>query len=1090
MNHLVKIGSGFRWIVALFFIGLSPVFSVEIAQKGFLDLSQINIQEQSNPVALDGEWAFFWKKLIPPSDFVQENPELPVPDIYSPFPKAWEKIDNGSFTPKGYATYRLKVKIGSLEPLGFYLRCFGTSYKLFINGETVVGSGIVSEKEELSYPRTVPVSFVYFPKTTELDLVLHISNYHYRTGGAWYPIEIGNQYIIQKKVYYSIFLDILIFGSVFIMGLYHIGIFINRNKTIEALFFGFFCILISFRTLVLGEKLLPFLNPNFSWELMMKTEYLSFYLGLPLFVNYFYILFKDIVHYKVVMACNILGLIFSLVVIFTGSYFYTHTVLYYQAVTLAFIIYGVVMLSIGIKRKIRGTLIFLISMLIFAGTIIHDFLYSNLIINTTYLAPMGFISFIFLQSYLLSKNFSRAFTMSEELALELKDKNEALTKLDKLKDDFMANTSHELKTPLNGIIGLSESLLDGAAGKISEKVAYNLSMIVTSGKRLANLVNDILDFSKMKSKEIKIEKRPVDIYSLVNLVLSLAHVLLANKKIDLHNAIPMDFPSAFGDENRIQQILYNLIGNAIKFTEKGRVEISAQIHSGIMEISISDTGIGIPEDKFEVIFQSFEQIDSASNRSYGGTGLGLAITKQLVELHGGKISVTSKMDEGSVFTFTLPVSGEKAETREDAVLSNISDAVRESVIDEDTISSDEVGNQKQYTIFIVDDEPINLQVLSNHLSLNHYSIIQASNGQEALEIMNSLDSIPDLILLDVMMPKMTGFEVCQKIREKYSASILPIVMLTAKNQTNDLVQGFVSGANDYLTKPFNKDELFTRIRNHLNLSKTSGAYEKFVPQEFIKLLGKESIIEVSLGDHAEKFMSVLFSDIRSFTTLSESMSPKDNFKFINSYLKRMSPIIHTHNGFIDKYIGDAIMALFPAEVDDAILSAISMLDALHEYNLNRHSSGYQPIDIGIGINTGNLMIGTVGGHNRMEGTVISDAVNLASRIESMTKVYGSNLLITENTYRAIQHPERYLIREIDQVVAKGKQNAVRIYEVFNSDSEKIREQKLLTQGLFSEAVSEYYNKEFQKAKLLFQQVKEKSPNDKATDYYLAKLVSS
>lgn len=1075
-----------RLIAILFFITLIPVFSIEKANKGFLDLSSINFQNSDKPVKLEGEWEFYWNKFVSPAEFTSGNP--PAPDVYSPFPLSWEKINGKNFTPKGYATYRLKVKLQSPDSLGFYLRSFGTSYILYINGEKVVESGIASEKEELGYPRTVPINFVYIPHSTDLDLVLHVSNYHYRTGGAWYPIEIGNQFVIQKKVYYSLFLDILIFGSVFMMGIYHIGLFINRKKALEALFFGFFCLFISFRILVLGEKFLPFMVSNFPWELMMKMEYLSFYLGLPLFINYFYVLFKEIAHYKIVILCNILGGIFSLLVLFSNSYFYTFTVQYFQLVTLIYIIYGIVMLVIGIRKEIRGTKIFLVSMLIFSGTIIHDFLYSNLIINTTYIAPIGFISFIFLQSYLLSKNFSKAFVMAEELALELKDKNEALTKLDKLKDDFMANTSHELKTPLNGIIGLSESLIDGAAGKLPEKVAYNLSLIITSGKRLANLVNDILDFSKMKSNELKIDKRPVDIYSLVNLVLSLSRVLLVNKKIDLHNSIPMDFQSALGDENRIQQVLYNLIGNAIKFTEKGKVEISAKINGEFMEISISDTGIGIPEDKFEAIFQSFEQVDSASSRSYGGTGLGLAITKQLVEIHGGIISVSSKINEGSVFTFTLPVSKEKAAPQnriEEETANQTQEIMPEPAPQKELIPPGELAAHNQYKIFIVDDEPINIQVLSNHLSLHNYSVIQASNGPEALEIMDSLDSIPDLVLLDVMMPKMTGFEVCQKIREKYSANILPIVMLTAKNQTNDLVQGFVSGANDYLTKPFNKDELFTRIKNHLNLSKTSGAYEKFVPQEFIKLLNKESIIEVNLGDHAEKFMSILFSDIRSFTTLSESMSPRDNFNFINSYLKRMSPIIHDHNGFIDKYIGDAIMALFPVEVDDAILSAISMLDALKEYNINRNSSGYKSIEIGIGINTGNLMLGTIGGHNRMEGTVISDAVNIASRVESMTKVYGSNLLITETSYQYIKDPSKYLLREIDQVVAKGKKSAVRIYEIFNSDTEEVKEQKLITKDLFKEAISEYYKNNHKKAQILFKEIKSKAPLDKVTDYYLS-----
>ncbi|MCB1193478.1 MAG: response regulator [Leptospiraceae bacterium] len=1062
------------------FLG-SFLFSYPEAKKGKINLSVIDIHYDKKTVALDGEWEFYWKKFYYFYDFLQEKP--PAPDFFIKVPSTWEKysINNQKLPAKGFATYRLHLVLNSKKPISFYSKGFGTNVRIFINGEKVAETGIPSERESESYPRTVPVSFTYFPQQKQLEILMHISNYHYRMSGAWYPLEIGKPEIVTRKIQYSMFLEIFLFGSMFIMGLYHIGIYINRKKTLEALFFGMFCIFFAFRTLVLGEKMLPVLLPGMPWEVMMKIEYLSFYICLPLFMNYFYFLFKEVTHKKFILTTNVIAGLFSLFVLSTGSYVYTYSVQFYQGITFLCIPYLITILVIALRKKIMGAKIFLLSLVIFSATIIHDILYSNQIINTTHLASYGFVSFIFLQSYLLSKNFAMAFTTSERLTSELKEKNEALTKLDKLKDDFLANTSHELKTPLNGIIGLSESLLDGAAGKLPERVSYNLSLIIASGKRLANLVNDILDFAKMKSDEIKVAKKPVDIYSIVNLVLTLSHALLNNKKIELKNSIPIDFPSSLGDENRIQQILYNLIGNAIKFTEQGKVEITGHLNGEFMHISVSDTGIGIPEDKFESIFQSFEQVDSSSDRMYGGTGLGLTVTKKLVELHGGTISLESELGKGSIFTFTLPISEEKANKEEVEIIRKIEDGPNTPEEKENTIPV-EINNN--YKIMIVDDEPINLQVLSNHLSLQKYSVLQASNGMEALEILDKSPTIPDLILLDVMMPKMTGFEVCTKIREKYNANILPIVLLTAKNQTNDLVQGFIHGANDYLTKPFSKDELLTRIKNHLNLSKTSGAYEKFVPQEFIKLINKDSIIDVQLGDHAEKYMSVLFSDIRSFTTLSESMSPKDNFNFINSYLKRMSPIIQEHIGFIDKYIGDAIMALFPEKTDDAITAGIAMLNNLKEYNKHRKNSGYQPIEIGIGINTGNLMLGTIGGLNRMEGTVISDAVNLASRVESMTKKYGAKMLISEESFHSIQDIQKYNIRAIDKVIVKGKTSAVWVYEVFNSDEEEIKYQKVATNGLFSQAVVSYVENRHKDAYELFNQVKSKSPNDKVADYFI------
>ena len=209
---------------------------------------------------------------------------------------------------------------------------------------------------------------------------------------------------------------------------------------------------------------------------------------------------------------------------------------------------------------------------------------------------------------------------------------------------------------------------------------------------------------------------------------------------------------------------------------------------------------------------------------------------------------------------------------------------------------------------------------------------------------------------------------------------------------------------------------------------------RFLPSEFLKLLDKTSIIDIQLGDQIEKEMTVLFSDIRDFTSLSEKMTPQDNFNFINAYLSRMEPIIHENHGFIDKYIGDAIMALFPNNADDAVQTALSMLKALADYNLTQGNHPVHPcFNIGIGIHTGKLMLGTVGGQNRMDGTVISDAVNLASRIEGMTKTYHANLLISEATYSRLNDHSKYTIRPLDEVKAKGKTEAVMIYAVSSND---------------------------------------------------------
>ncbi|HIK10264.1 MAG TPA: GAF domain-containing protein [Oscillatoriaceae cyanobacterium M33_DOE_052] len=276
------------------------------------------------------------------------------------------------------------------------------------------------------------------------------------------------------------------------------------------------------------------------------------------------------------------------------------------------------------------------------------------------------------------------------------------------------------------------------------------------------------------------------------------------------------------------------------------------------------------------------------------------------------------------------------------------------------------------------------------------------------------------------------------------------------------------------------------------------AYERFVPRQFLQFLEKDSIVDVRLGDHVQKEMSILFSDIRKFTALSEKMSPEENFKFINSYLSTMEPAISTNNGFIDKYIGDAIMALFSGgaergrasisgeiqPADDAVRAGIAMLHRLREYNQGRERAGYLPIEIGIGINTGSLMLGTIGGHNRMDSTVISDAVNLASRLEDLTKEYGVSLLISHQTFLRLQNPNQYSIRIIDRVKVKGKSQDVAVFEVFDGDEPELRDGKLATAAIFEEGLLLSYRKAYSLAVVRFEECLRRNPTDRVAQIYL------
>ena len=675
-------------------------------------------------------------------------------------------------------------------------------------------------------------------------------------------------------------------------------------------------------------------------------------------------------------------------------------------------------------------------------------------------------------------------------SMKLKKEQEVVQRLkqvDQLKDQFLANTSHELRTPLNGIIGLTESLKDGAAGEMSNEALDNLEMIANSGKRLTHLVNDILDFSKLKNHDIKLILGPVDIHAITDVVLKISRPLAQDKGLQLKNDVPEDVPLVSADENRVQQILYNLVGNAIKFSHKGNISVSAKEKEGYLQISVTDKGIGIPEDKFDSIFESFEQGDGSTSRQFGGTGLGLAVTKQLVELHKGEIKVQSELGKGSIFSFTLPLSVKKRskslkkeETTPELIGERKNDTLKTEVIPANgTVSG------KDHHVLVIDDEPINRKVLQNYLQLAGYKITETTSGEEALRLLDENMDF-DIVLCDVMMPGLSGYEVCESIRATYTASELPVILLTAKNRVSDLVVGFNAGANDYLTKPIAKNELLSRIKTHLNLYGIHKATSRFVPTAFIKSVGREEITEVELGDHAEKEVTVLFSDIRGYTHLAESMTPRQNFKFVNSYVGKMGPVIQKNNGFVNQYLGDGIMALFPECPADALRAAIEMKNELRHYNEKRLKENKGEIEIGIGIHTGKLIMGIIGDIHRNDTAIISDTVNTASRMEGITKYFGAEIIISGDSLKTIENRDEFGLRYLGKVRVLGKDNPIDVYECFDGDSNPNIELKIKTLKSFEKGLSHFMAEEFPKASAAFDRVLAVNPKDEVAKYFMNK----
>jgi DNA-binding response OmpR family regulator len=417
-------------------------------------------------------------------------------------------------------------------------------------------------------------------------------------------------------------------------------------------------------------------------------------------------------------------------------------------------------------------------------------------------------------------------------------------------------------------------------------------------------------------------------------------------------------------------------------------------------------------------------------------------------------------------------------------------------------------------ILLVDDNPTNLQLLFETLDGRGYKLLIAKDGKTALSIARK--ACPHLILLDIMMPEIDGYEVCRQLKADPATEEIPIIFLSALTDTKDKVQGLDLGAVDYVTKPFQPDEVIARVNTHLTvyrlkkaldeknmelqeandlleervkkrtaqLVELNTAYERFVPREFLSLLKKETILEVELGDQTAQQMTVMFSDIRGWTTISEDMTTQESFDFINAFLNRVSPVINAHRGFIDNFQGDGMMALFPESADDAVQAAIAMHAAVSAYNKDREKKGFQPIGIGVGLHIGDLMLGIIGHAERMQGTVVADAVNLASRLEGLTRVYGSSITISEPTLSQLKDPDQYKHRFVDRVQVKGKKDPVSVHEVFDGDPPKVAKFKEQTKDDFEQGLCLYYDRKFSEASVKFNQVLEKNSEDRAARIYL------
>jgi signal transduction histidine kinase/class 3 adenylate cyclase/CheY-like chemotaxis protein len=582
---------------------------------------------------------------------------------------------------------------------------------------------------------------------------------------------------------------------------------------------------------------------------------------------------------------------------------------------------------------------------------------------------------------------------------------EQLIELDRQKTEFFQNISHEFRTPLTLMVGPLETAVTQKQGLTAEQAAIALR----SSRRLLRLVNQLLDLQRLDAGRMQANYRPCDLADFVHQIVETFRPYCDKKGIKLITHLA-DCPSIYLDLEKFDKVVYNLLSNAMKFTPAGGSITMRLVPQGDRCLfQVQDTGIGIREDQLPHLFQRFRQAEGSVNRSYEGTGLGLSLVKELVEMHGGEIIVSSVYGQGSTFAISLPlgcehlpenqVVNEQAEVQANRAAVELADVETElqdlepSNVDEPELTVESNGMR----VLVVDDTADLRTYVSGILRQQGYQVFTARNGEEGFQVAKL--RCPHLIVTDLMMPKVSGLDMIRMIRLDEDLKGTPVILLTAKADEDTRLEGVERGADAYLSKPFTDRLLIAEVRNllalkakeqrmvELNQYLTESVLKRFLPPSLVQRAAKG---DLTLDLRPEpRLVTVLFSDIVGFTQLSNTLRSRRVAEVLNQYLSTMTRAVFENGGTVDKFMGDAILALYGApedltpneQVRRAIATARQMHQSLQELNQQWQAQGLPDLSFRCGIHQGTAVVGMFGGSERSDYTAVGPSVNIAARLQ-------------------------------------------------------------------------------------------------------------
>ncbi|MET3655473.1 hybrid sensor histidine kinase/response regulator [Sporosarcina psychrophila] len=794
---ILLVGLRFAWI------GYHSSSDSPKASDGVLDLRDM---EFTDDVAfpIDGEWVFFKGQLVDPKSTEEQLNGMDRTGIT--VPGDWRKTQadkNGSTTRHG--TYQLRILLNEHQKQLFTLQIqeIKSSSTVFINGEKVAGMGHVGGNSSTSAHDYRPYEVIVEVGLEEINLMIHVSNYEANNiGGITKSLQFGTSQAVKQVQMLSLFKRSIVAGMLLIHGVYMLIIFCFFARKKVMIYLAFTFLFGGLATLLSVDKVLLYLFPAISWEWWYKFTYLSYASSAFFMLQYCKTIIAELSTKKIILfryfaALNIIYCVYIICVLMEyrvmAGYLFTIIMIFIP------LIVPFVLLKVVLRRG-SDVIYLLIAITSVLSSLIWGWIKSNGLLTFPYY-PFEFMIGVICFAIFWFKNHFQSAEESKKLAVKLQ-------KINKRKDEFLANTSHELRNPLHGIINISRTIYESEKN-LSDDNKENLQILMTVGRRMSMILNDLLDIEKLKEDGINLKTEEVNLSAVVSGVFDMLYFMKEGKNITFVNTIPDTFPSVVADENRLFQILFNLVHNAIKYSGGENIIVSVERVKGWAMIHVEDNGIGMDEETMKSIFEPYERVDSSMTAIAGGLGLGLSICKQLTKLQGGTLSVKSSVGKGSKFTFTLPVGSLQAP------VTLIDQPISLNVAEISSKKTKPSSNKGFPRLLVVDDDPLNLAIMEQILLAEQYEVFTCTSGKEALVLLDK--GTWDLIISDVMMPNMSGYELTRKIRERYTISELPILLLTARTQPEDIQTGFHCGANDYVTKPVEKLELTTRVRSLTNL---------------------------------------------------------------------------------------------------------------------------------------------------------------------------------------------------------------------------------------------------------------------------------